>query len=564
MRLSTGEDRDEQRAVETIQAAVDAGIAVFDTAHAYGRGAGELGHNERLLARALRSRGDATVARIVTKGGMSRPEGAWIPDGRAKTIRADCEASLEALDGLQIDLYLVHAPDPRTPWTTTVRALARLVDDGLVRRVGVANVNRPQLDEALAQAPIAVAQVALSPFDDRGVRGGVLGRCVEAGIPVIAHSPLGGPRRKSALARHAELGEVALAHDATPAEVALAWLLGLAPGLVAIPGARTPDAARSARRAADIELDDGDRDLLTRAFGGRPRPRAPRRGAAAAEVVLVMGIPGAGKTRVAGHYLERGFTRLNRDARGGTLRELADALDESLSAGVRSVVLDNTYLTRASRSHVLEVAARHGTAVECVWVDTPLAQAQVNLVDRLLERLGRLPPPEELRELARREPGILAPTSQMRALRELEPPTEEEGFASIRRLPFERAATPGNLRPGLFVARSLLRQDDWRDALRRIAPETPVLLFDWSPDGREHDLDGDSALLAVALGVPVETALCPHGGGPPICWCRPPLPGLPLAFARAHEVDPSDSVLVGTSRAHRALAEALGARYAAA
>jgi aryl-alcohol dehydrogenase-like predicted oxidoreductase len=561
MRLSTDEDRDDRRADETITSAVRAGITVFDTAHAYGRGGDELGHNERLLARALRSCGADTTARIVTKGGMSRPDGAWVPDGRARTIRADCEASLEALDGLPIDLYLVHAPDPRTPWATTVRALARLVDDGLVRRVGVANVSRPQLDEALAHAPVAAAQVALSPFDDRALRGGVVERCLTAHVAVIAHSPLGGPRRKAALARHPALGEVARSHDATPPEVTLAWLLGLAPGLVAIPGARTPDAARSARRAVDIELDDADRKLLAEALGERPRPRAGRRAVPAAEVVLVMGIPGAGKTRIAADYVERGFARLNRDERGGSLRDLADGLDASLSSGVRRAVLDNTYLTRASRSHVLEVGDRHGASVECVWVDTSLAQAQVNLVDRLLERLGRLPPPEELRELARREPGILAPTSQMRAQRELEPPSEEEGFASIRRLPFERATAPGNRRPGLFVARAFLRQDGWGDALPRVAPETAVLLFDWSPDGREHGLDDDAALLAAAVGAPVETALCVHGGGPPICWCRPPLPGLPLVFAREREVDPAGSALVGTSPAHRTLAEALGARY---
>ena len=85
-------------------------------------------------------------------------------------------------------------------------------------------------------------------------------------------------------------------------------------------------------------------------------------------------------------------------------------------------MLDNTYLTRAARSHAVEAAARHGVPARCVWLDTPLAQAQVNLVERLLERFGALPRRTELRVLARREPGVLPPTSQMRALRELEPP----------------------------------------------------------------------------------------------------------------------------------------------
>src|SRR4029079_14579714 len=129
----------EDQAAATISAAVEAGITVFDTARSYG-------DNERLLGQALRA---APGARIVTKGGMTREGGAWVADGRAKAILADCEASLVALDGLPIDLYLLHSPDPRTPWATSIRALTRLLEDGLVRRIGVANVNRTQLDEAL-------------------------------------------------------------------------------------------------------------------------------------------------------------------------------------------------------------------------------------------------------------------------------------------------------------------------------------------------------------------------------------------------------------------------------
>src|SRR5437588_12865537 len=86
MRLSTDPGRDEDRALATIAAAADAGVTVFDTARAYGHGAADLGHNESLLARALRRRGAATTARIVTKGGMARTGGGWIPDGPAGAI----------------------------------------------------------------------------------------------------------------------------------------------------------------------------------------------------------------------------------------------------------------------------------------------------------------------------------------------------------------------------------------------------------------------------------------------------------------------------------------------
>ncbi len=274
---------DEQLALDTIMAATDAGITVFDTAHAYGAERAGLGDNERLLARGLRAAGSQGSTRIVTKGGMARPGGAWVPDGRAKLIAADCEASLAALDGLPIDLYLIHAPDPRRSWRTSVRALARLADEGLVQRVGLANVTRRQLDEAVELAPIAAVQVAVSPFDDHALRGGVLARCTELGLTLIAHSPLGGPRRAGTLARRPELAQIAARHDATAAETSLAWLLSISPNVAAIPGAGRPESVRSAVRATGLDLDDDDRAALTAAFGGSCRPaHGPRASASAA------------------------------------------------------------------------------------------------------------------------------------------------------------------------------------------------------------------------------------------------------------------------------------------
>jgi len=547
MRLSADDGVDEDRAATTIAGAASSGITLFDTARAYG-------DNERLLADALRGCGAEATARVMTKGGMARPGGGWVPDGRAKAIRADCEASLEALEGIPIDLYLLHAPDPRTPWRTSIRALDRLVEEGLVRRVGVSNVNRSQLDEALTLAPIAAVQVAVSLFDDRALRGGIVDRCAEAGVSVIAHSPLGGPRRARSLGRRPGLVDIAEDHGATPAEVALAWVLGLGPHLVALPGARRPETARSAARAAAVVLGADERERLA---PSRRRRLPPAR--AGAEVVLVMGIPGAGKSRVALEYATRGHLRLNRDERGGTLRVLADELDEALAAGERRVVLDNTYATRASRSEVIEAAARHGARVRCIWLDTPLAQAQVNMVARLLDRLGSLPTPEELKAAAREEPGLMPPTSQMRVLRELEPPADDEGFASIERVPFSREPHTG--RAGVFVAASTLRTEGWRDAIRSADPRAKHLVFDWLPDGSPADLRDAVGLLSSEVRGVVERAVCPHGGGPPVCWCRPPLPGLPLAFSRAVGVDPARSTLVGTSTAHRTLATTLGARF---
>jgi hypothetical protein len=145
----------------------------------------------------------------------------------------------------------------------------------------------------------------------------------------------------------------------------------------------------------------------------------------------------------------------------------------------------------------------------------------------------------------------------MRAARELEAPSENEGFVSVERRPFVRAERRGS--KGLFIAATAV------DVLPLAElPSTPVpcLVFDWRPGADGSEL-GEAETVASLLPGPVEAALCPHPGGPPICWCRPPLPGLPLAFARRHGVDPTRSAVVGVRPAHRTLANALGARYIA-
>ncbi len=561
MRLSTDSERDHRRAAGTIIAAVEAGITVFDTAHAYGWDSSEAGHNERLLAAALRDGGAQDRARIVTKGGMARVGGAWIPDGRAGHLLRDCEASLDALDGLPIDLYLIHAPDPRTPWRTTLRALRRLLDDGLVRHVGLSNVTRRQMDETLDLVPITAVEISLGPFADRAIRDGMVEHCAGRGVTVIAHSPFGGPGRVRRLERAEALVTVAAAQHATPAETALAWLLGISPAIVAIPGARRAETARSAARAATISLDTGSRQLLDATYGTTNIStfRAPARPSRDGQVLMVMGIPGAGKSRLAKHYVDRGYLRLNRDERGGSLRDVVAALDDELRRGAECVVLDNTWLTRAARSDVIRAATRRGFRTRCVWLDVPLAQAQVNMVDRILDRFGALPTPADLRAAARKEPWLLSPTSQMRALRELEPPSNDEGFDAVERIAFAREASAVR-DGGVFVAASAVRRDGWPPAVSQCDPLAPHLLFDWNPH-RAPDLHLLGDLLATVVRGEVEVALCPHPGGPPACWCRPPLPGLPLAFARVHSVDPQRSTVIGTSTAHRTLAATLGSRF---
>jgi predicted kinase len=272
------------------------------------------------------------------------------------------------------------------------------------------------------------------------------------------------------------------------------------------------------------------------------------------DIVMVMGIQGAGKSVHVRRFVDSGYERLNRDERGGTLRGLARALDERLHAGGTRFVLDNTYLTRALRSHVLDVARTHGATARCIWLDTPLEAAQRNAVWRLLERHGHLPEPDELAQLARQDPNTFAPTVQLRSRRELEPPDRDEGFDEIEIVSFTRSADPGAERAGLALAWDALGSGAPK-APRELPDDAPVLVFAFSDEA----LDG--AVVSERLGRQVELAICGHGGGPPRCWCRPPLPGLILPWQRRQRIDPARSLLIGASPAHRRIADTLGFAY---
>jgi aryl-alcohol dehydrogenase-like predicted oxidoreductase/predicted kinase len=574
MRLSTDAERDEAAALATLRAALSAGVVVLDTARAYGQDDADAGHNERLVSRAVVESGvDPARVRVVTKCGMRRPGGAFRPDGRAGAIAEDARRSREALGPLSIDVLLLHAVDPGVPLATSVRALSRAAEEGAARRIGLSNVTRGQLEEALRIAPISAVEVALGAFDDTAARGGLVRFCDEQGIEVLAHSPLGGPKRAPRLLADPVLAPLSAELGAAPAEIVLAYLLAVSPSVVPLPGARRPSTAASALSASRLTLDEpalARLDARFPALGALRRPAPRPRLVASREVVLIMGVSGAGKSREAASWASRGYERLNRDEAGGTLRGLARRLDERLSAGGERFVLDNTYLTRASRSEVIAIAARHGARTLCRFFDVPTPEAQINVVLRMLDRYGELLDPEAIAQRNRKDPGVIPPRVQFRMARELEPPAADEGFAEVEVVPFQRAPRPGKTASGALVALEAIAYDQGgapvlrADAARALAavPEgAPCLLLAWRP-GADATYRGRAGELAAELsrrvGRPVEVGLCVHPAGPPVCWCRPPLPGLWLAFAERRGIDPRRSVLVGGGAAHAAMARALG------
>jgi len=244
----------EERSIRAIHAALDAGVNLIDTADAYSEGDRDVGHNERLIAKALRGRRDAVI--VATKGGHTRtPGGGWELDGRPAYIRAACEASLRALETDRIDLYQYHRPDPNVPYAESIGAIKELQDEGKVRWVGISNASVEQIEEACAIAEIVAVQNQLSLEYRSPLEKGEVALCEQRGIAFLPWSPLGGiSKAADAAGAHDPVDEAAAAHGVSPQQVALAWLLSLSPRMIPIPGASRPESIQDSAAAAGLEL----------------------------------------------------------------------------------------------------------------------------------------------------------------------------------------------------------------------------------------------------------------------------------------------------------------------
>lgn len=557
MRLSTEAHRDDARSRGVIDAAIAAGITLFDTADAYAHDDTDVGHNERLLAPIAR------MARVVTKGGLIRPGGAWVPDGRARHLAGAARASRERLGVPVIDTYVLHAVDPKVSLATSVRALARLQADGIVAHLGLSNISRAQLEDARRIATISAVEVELNPWRMDAVHGGLVAACRDAGITVLAHRPLGGPAGVRRATK--ELGSTAAELGITACELVLAWLQTLAPVVVPIPGATRVETVASIARAGSVVVPAGVVDELNRRYLaiGKATPRANR--ADDAEVVVIIGMPGAGKSTLANDYLARGFVRLNRDERGGTLADIAEALDEALAAGATRLVVDNTYGTRAQRARVIEIARRHGAAIHGVIMQTSLEDAQTNAAARMLALRGRLLEPAELV----RDREMIGPSAQFRFRRSYEAPAVDEGFTSLVEQPFVRTHTGAHagviveldhlVWRGRPMRPETIRLDD--AAIAKLAPWSVIAGTTWQVGQSADAIAALADRLRTMTGLAIEVAACTHPAGPPVCWCRKPLPGLGLVLARRLDLDLARSVHLGRGPADRGFAARLGMSY---
>lgn len=254
-----------EQAIATIHAALDAGITLLDTANIYAPSWDAVGHNEALVGEAIRTyTGPASLTGVLvtTKGGITRSDGeVWGRDSRPDALMRACEDSLQQLGVEVIDLYQHHRHDPDLTYLEQIRALEQLRNRGLIRQIGLSNVNRDELDLALEElggpddGGVVSVQNELSPRYRADLD--VLQRCETESIAFLPWSPLGGSTHaKDVGARFAAFAEVGEEVGASPQEVALAWLLKMSPVIIPIPGATRPKTVASIVRAVDLVLSD--------------------------------------------------------------------------------------------------------------------------------------------------------------------------------------------------------------------------------------------------------------------------------------------------------------------
>ncbi|HEX5049511.1 MAG TPA: aldo/keto reductase [Gammaproteobacteria bacterium] len=260
MPLSIQGRPDERTGLAVIAAFVESGGNFIDTAISYCLDNDDLGHNERLIAKALAAleRTDVVVA---TKGGLTRPNGRWDVDGDPEWLRRCCEQSVRDLGG-PIALYYLHAVDSAVPLADSLGELVRLKEEGKISAIGLSNVSARQLDEGLAITPIAAVQNRCNLFERRDFDSGLVERCRAKGVAYVPYSPVGGHFGHRRLAADPTLARIAAKHGTSPYVVALAWLLGRGDHVLPIPGASKPASAQSSLTAASVTLDAADRAEL--------------------------------------------------------------------------------------------------------------------------------------------------------------------------------------------------------------------------------------------------------------------------------------------------------------
>ena len=281
-----------EQAIATIHHAIDSGITLLDTANVYSPTWDTFGHNETLVAEAVRTySGSADISKVIiaTKGGIIKPADNVVErDGTREGLLKACEASLKRLNASSIELYQFHRHDPSVTYTEQMLSLKALKDAGMVKRIGLSNAQGPELAVALEilGGPNDGGVVSIQNEYSPRYRGeqDVLDKCTELGIAFLPWSPLGGAAQAGEVgSRYSDFAAVATEVGASAQEVVLAWLLALTPVMIPIPGATKTATVDSIIRSSALKLTSAQVERLTAAESPNEslfpdlKPRSPLR-----------------------------------------------------------------------------------------------------------------------------------------------------------------------------------------------------------------------------------------------------------------------------------------------
>ncbi len=303
------------------------------------------------------------------------------------------------------------------------------------------------------------------------------------------------------------------------------------------------------------------------------------------EVLIIMGYPAAGKSRYSQQFVDKGYTRLNRDILGGPLKKLIAKMEASYLEGKRRFVLDNTYPSVKSRKPVIEWAQNHNLPVRCILLDTSIENAQYNAVYRMIKKYSKLLSPEELKD--KKDPNMFPPVALFRYRKLFEPPSVVEGFSSVEKIHFERDRDPmvyvnkavifdydGTLRVSKSGEKFPQSPDDVEilpnrsEVLRKYQQDGYLLLGVSNQSGIGKGVLTSAQAIACfertneLLGVKIDYRFCPHGTFPVRCYCHKPMIGFGVEFIEQYKLNPAQTIMVGDMTKDETFAKRCGFQYA--